>query len=164
MKKSAAALLVTLAMIAGPFAWAQDKTADVTDMTALREAVRVDKKAYVASILKLTDAEAKKFWPVYEAYQRDLEMATRQKNQVIVDIVGTNKPISDLYARNLANQLILADEIEIKARRTVHNRLIKPLPGRRVMPVEKGARYLQLESKIRAMQAYDVATTIPLIK
>jgi hypothetical protein len=164
MNKSVAALLVTLAMIAGPFAWAQDKTADVTDMTALREAVRVDKKAYVASMLKLTDAEAKKFWPVYEAYQRELDLATRQKNLVIVDIVGSNKPISDLYARNLANELILADEIEIKARRTVHNRLIKPLPGRRVMPVEKGARYLQLESKIRAMQAYDVATTIPLIK
>ncbi len=164
MNKCLTALLVTLAMVAGPFAWAQDKIADVTDMTALRDAVRVDKKAYVASLLKLTDAEAKKFWPVYEAYQRDLEMATRQKNQVIVDIVGTNKPISDLYARSLANQLILADEIEIKARRTVHNRLIKPLPGRRVMPVEKGARYLQLESKIRAMQAYDIATTIPLIK
>ena len=164
MKKSVAAMLFAVAMVVVPSAGAEDKIADVTDMTALREAVRVDKKAYVASVLKLTDAEAKKFWPVYDAYQRDLDAANRRKNLVIVEIVSANRPITDLYARNLANELILADEAEVKARRTLHNRLIKPLPGRRIMPNEKGARYLQLESKIRAVQAYDIATTIPLVK
>jgi hypothetical protein len=34
----------------------------------------------------------------------------------------------------------------------------------RVLPPVKAARYLQLESKIRAVQAYDIASTIPLIK
>jgi hypothetical protein len=164
MKRSIASILFAVALIAVPTAWAQDKAADVTDMAALRAAVRADKKAYVASILKLTDAEAKKFWPVYDAYQRDLDLANQRRNLVIVEIVGTNKPISDLYARNLANELIAADEAEIKARRTIHNRLIKPLPGRRIMPVLKAARYLQLESKIRAMQLYDIAETLPLIK
>src|SRR5206468_8077623 len=99
MNKCVTALLITLALIAGPFAWAQDKAADVTDMAALREAVRADKKAYVASVLKLTDAEAKKFWPVYEAYQRDVDAANRERSLVIKDIVGANKPFSDLYAR-----------------------------------------------------------------
>src|SRR5258708_18632152 len=161
MKKSLTAILFAAAMVLAPSAGAEDKIADVTDMTALREAVRGDKKAYVASVMKLTDAEAKKFWPVYEAYQRHLDLANPNKNLVIVEIVSANRPISDLYARNLATQLILADEIEVKARRTLHNRLIKPLPGRRIMPNEKGARYLQLESKIRAFQASDVASTIP---
>ena len=122
-------------------------------MAALRAAVRADKKAYVASVLKLTDAEAKKFWPVYDAYQRDLDLANQRRNMVIVEIVGTNKPISDLYAKNLANELIAADAAEVAARQKINNRLIKPLPGRRIMPVLKAARYLQLESKIRAIQA-----------
>jgi DNA polymerase II large subunit len=34
----------------------------------------------------------------------------------------------------------------------------------RILPPKKAARYLQLESKIRAVQAYDVAATVPLIK
>jgi len=38
------------------------------------------------------------------------------------------------------------------------------LPGRTIMPAAKAARYLQLESKIRALQAYDIASTIPLVK
>jgi hypothetical protein len=34
----------------------------------------------------------------------------------------------------------------------------------KALPTRKAIRYLQLESKIRAAQDYDLATTIPLIK
>jgi len=158
MKKSMAAILFAAALLAAPSAWAEDKIADVTDMEALRAAVRADKKAFVASTLKLTDAEAKKFWPLYDAYQRTLDLVNQRRAVVVVDLVSLNKPLSDLYARNLASELIATDEAEIKARRTLHNGVMKALPAK------KAARYLQLESKIRAVQAYDIATTIPLIK
>jgi len=164
MKTSLAAILVAVTVIAAPAAWAEGTAADVTDMAALRTAVRADKKAFVAATLKLTEAEAKKFWPVYDAYQRDLDMANRRRAVAVEGLIGQDKALSDLYAKNLANDMIAADEIEIKARRTLHNRLMKPLPGRSVMPAAKGARYLQLESKIRAVQAYDIAATIPLVK
>lgn len=143
---------------------ADTKAADVTDMDALRAAVRADKKALVASTLKLTDEEAKKFWPVYDAYQRDLDLANQEVALVVKDLVGLDRPINDLQAKAMANHLIAAAELEVKARRTLHNRLIRPLPGRTVMPATKGARYLQLESKIRAIQAYDIAATLPLVK
>ena len=61
MNKCVAAVLFALAMTALPASAAEDKIADVTDMQALRTAVRTDKKAFVASVLKLTDDEAKKF-------------------------------------------------------------------------------------------------------
>lgn len=143
-------------LLAVPLAAAQVKT-DATDMDALRNAVRADKKALVTSMLNLTDAEAKKFWPIYDAYQRDIDVANRRRNMVVVDLVGASKPISELYARTLANELIGADEAEIKARRVMHNKVLKALPPR------KAARYLQLESKIRAVQAYDIAVGIPLV-
>ena len=143
-------------LVAAPLALGQVKT-DATDMDALRNAVRADKKALVTSMLNLTDAEAKKFWPIYDAYQRDIDVANRRRNMVVVDLVSANKPISELYARTLANELIGADEAEIKARRVMHNKVLKALPPR------KAARYLQLESKIRAVQAYDIAVGIPLV-
>jgi len=166
MPRILAAIVLAAAILAGVRpALAEGNVADVTDMQALRAAVRADKKAFVASTLKLTDAEAKKFWPVYDAYQRDLDQANRQRGRVVEGIVlWGDKPISDVYAKNLANDLIAADELELKARRTLHNRLIKPLPGRKVVPAAKGAQYLQLESKIRALLAYDIASTIPLVK
>jgi len=163
MQKMFAAALFAAGLIATQLAWAEDKIADVTDMDALRATVRADKKGLVASALKLTDVEAKRFWPIYENYQRVLDATNRRLALAVEAVVTLNRPISDLYARNLANELIAADEEEIKARRALHNRLMRGVPTR-VMPPKKAVRYLQLESKIRAMQDYDIATGIPLVK
>jgi hypothetical protein len=34
----------------------------------------------------------------------------------------------------------------------------------RILPPKKAAHYTQLEAKIRAVQAYDIAANIPLVK
>jgi Spy/CpxP family protein refolding chaperone len=158
MKTTVATLLFAVVSMLAPVASAEDKIADLTDMQALRAAVKSDRKAFVASTLKLTDSQAKKFWPIYDAYQRSLDAANRRRVVAVEVLIARDRPMSDLYARNLATELIAADEAEIKARRTMHNRVMRALPA------TKAARYLQLESKIRATQAYDVAATIPLIK
>jgi outer membrane PBP1 activator LpoA protein len=158
MKRILAALLLALAMAFVQTAQAEDKIADVTDMQALEKAVQTDKKAYVAAILKLNAAEARKFWPLYDAYQRTLD-ATDQRRVVVVErLIALDKPLSDLYAKSLATELLAADDAEVKARRILQTRVMKALSPRRC------ARYLQLESKIRAIRAYTIASTIPLIK
>ncbi len=163
MNKHLAAVLFAAAVIAAPAASAEDKTADVTDMQALRAAVRGDKKAFVASALQLTPAEAKKFWPIYDEYQRNLDMTGRRRVVAVERLIAQDKPESNLYARNFVNELISIDEAEIKARRKLYNRLMRPLPSR-ILSQKKAARYLQLESKIHAVQNYDVAATVPLVK
>jgi hypothetical protein len=163
MKKNLGLVLFGLAMLAAPLVSAQDTAADVTDMQALRKAVQTDRKALVAATLKLTDAEAKRFWPIYDAYQRDLDVANRRRVVAVEGLIGLDKPISDLYARSVATELLVVDENEIKLRRTLQNRLMRGVPTR-VLPPRKAARYMQLEAKIRAVQAYDIAANIPLIR
>jgi hypothetical protein len=158
MKGILAATLLAVATVAAPLSLAQDKNADVTDMVALRAALKADKRAFVAATLDLTPAEATKFWPAYDAYQRTLDLANRQRNLVFEDLIVLSRPLSDPYARKLVNELLSADEAELKARRTLSNRTLKALPAK------KAARYLQLEAKIRDVAAYDIAATIPLIK
>ena len=160
MNKCAAIFAFTLALAlpASPSFAAEGKAADVMDPQALRTAIRTDKKAYVASVLMLTPAEAKKFWPAYDAYQRTIDMTGREKNVTIIDVVGQDKPVSDLYAKQIAKDIMLADDAEAKARRTLYSRVMKALPA------TKAVRYLQLENKMRAVQAYDQAQSIPLIK
>jgi Spy/CpxP family protein refolding chaperone len=158
-----ATILLAGALLAAQFASAEDKTADVTDMQALRAAVRADKKAFVQSTLQLTPAEAKKFWPLYDEYQRNLDMTNRRRVVAIQRMIVGDQPESELYAKSLVNELIAVDEAELKARRSLQNRLMRGVPTR-ILPPKKAARYLQLESKIRAVQAYDVAATVPLLK
>lgn len=158
MKNMLAAACLAVAVAAMPFANAQEPAAGAADIQKLREAVKTDKRALVANTLQLTDAEAKKFWPLYDAYQRALMVSYRQRAGVMEDVLGLDKPISDLYAKRLASDLIEADENEMKARRKLQNAVMRALPPK------KAARYLQLESKIRAYQAYDIAAAFPLVK
>jgi hypothetical protein len=158
MKKSVVAVLVAFAALTASIAVAADKAADVTDMQALRAAIKSDKKAFVAATLKLTDAEAKRFWPIYAAYQRSIDLTNRKRALGVEAVVAKDEDLSNLYAKNLAIEAIANDEAEIKARRALQNRLMKALPS------IKAAQYLQLEAKIRAVQDYDIASTIPLVK
>jgi len=175
MTSPLAAVLVAVALACAPAAHAADKAApppaakaaapapadkagELTDMEKLRTAVQQDKRGLVASTLNLTDPEAKKFWPIYDAYQRTLNSVDTRRNKAVIDVVGMDRPMSDPYAKILASELIQTDEAEIKARRTLQNKLMRALPPR------KAARYLQLESKIRAVEAYEIASSLPLVK
>ena len=159
MRTTMHAILLALTLVlAAPAAGAADKPGDVTDMEALRSAVRADKRDFVARTLQLSDAEGRKFWPIYDQYQRARANADERRTRIIVDIVGRDRPLSDAYAKTLAGELMAADEIEVKARRTLQNRLMRAVSPR------TAARYLQLESKIRAVEAYDIAASLPLVK
>lgn len=133
-------------------------TGDTVDMQALRNAVKTDKKAYVASVLKLTPKEEKRFWPLYDSYQAALNLANQERAVMLNGVLSRSEPMTNAYAKQVAAAALTADETEIRARRRLYTRLMRALPA------EKAARYLQLENKIQAAQDYDLASTIPLIR
>ena len=156
MKRILAAVFVAATLLATSVAGAADAPAN--DLQALQKAVTADKKAYIASVMNLTPAEAKKFWPIYDAYQADINMANRNRSRTLEGLIARDKPMSDLYAKQLANDLIAADETEVRARRKMQNKLMRALPPKRA------ARYLQVEAQIRAMQLYAIAQAFPLVQ
>ena len=158
MKRIALAALFTVAAMAAPIGLAQDKTTDFTDMQALRAAAKSDKHALVASTLNLTDAEAKRFWPIYDTYQRNLDLTSRRRVVALEGLLSRDASMTNLAARNVITELMAVDEAETRTRHTLRNRLMRALP-----PV-KAARYLQLEDKLQAIRDYDVASTVPLIR
>ena len=163
MKRNVTAVILSAVMFAAPLAGAADKAAADAELQVMWKAIQTDKKAYVASVLNLTPAEAKKFWPIYDQYQRDLEMYNRRRNVALEGLINTDKGVSDLYAKQLANELIAADEGEVKARRKMQSKLIQ---ARLLSPIpaKKAAQYLQIESRVRAVQLYGIAEEFPLIK
>jgi Spy/CpxP family protein refolding chaperone len=158
MMRKLAVAAFAVAMLVTPLANAIDLGSEVTDMQALRKAVREDKRSLVESALMLTPREEKKFWPLYSTYQRHLDASNRRRVVAVEALVAADSPISELYARNVANELVASDEAEIRARRALQKGVLKALPPK------KAARYLQLEAKARAVQAYDMAAAIPLIR
>ena len=155
MKKLIAMTVLAAAVMAAPFAAAQDNAAGIAEVQALRAAAQKDKRALVASTLALSPAEAKKFWPVYDTYQRALGNYQRARNVALETLVARDRPMSNPYAKNLSNELLLIEEQEIKSRRKMHNAVMKALPPK------KAAQYMQIESRLRAAQDYEIAIAFP---
>jgi hypothetical protein len=153
-------VLLVAALAAAPaFAQAPAAAAKPADnMQILREKLKADKKLVVAANLDLTDAEAKSFWPVYEAYQQELHKINDQLAMTIVAYAKeyNEKTLTDAKATKLLEQSIAIEESETKLKRAFLPRLAKVLPGRKV------ARYMQIENKVRALVKYEIAGEVPL--
>jgi len=158
MKKILWAIVCAATLLAAP-AYAQSTSADM-DMQILRDKLKADKKVIVASNMQLTDAEANAFWPIYDAYQNDLKAINARLGNGILAYADAYKagPISDGAAKMFLDEAIAIDDAEVKLRKDYAAKLTAAIPA------AKAARYLQIESKIRAVIRYELAANIPLVK
>jgi len=131
-----------------------------SDMQILAQKIKADKKLVVAANMELTEDEAKGFWPVYEAYQKDLQGINKRLIGTIKSYAEAYKkgPVSDETAKKLINEAIAIEDAEVKLKRSYVPRLEKVIPGMKL------ARYLQIENKIRAIGKYELAAQIPLVQ
>jgi hypothetical protein len=154
------ALFVLAGTAFGSLALAEEKTSDDATMEILREKLKADKKLVVASNMALTEAEAKTFWPVYEEYQKDLQVLSDRMVKAIEAYADgyVANTLTDEAATKLTEEAIAIEDAEAKMRKSYVGKLAKVLPGK------KAARYLQIESKIRAVVRYALAAEIPLVE
>jgi hypothetical protein len=151
------AVILCVAALAVP-ALAQDKPAD-TNMQILLDKVKADKKLVVAANMDLNETEAKAFWPIYDAYQKDLQAINDRLGKTILAYADAynKKALTDDLAKQLTNEALGIDQDELTLRKTYGAKL------NGVLPAMKVARYIQIENKIRAAIRYDLATGIPLV-
>lgn len=162
------ALLVT--MLAGTAGAAQPATAAEQAVTPggaaaegdagaeLAEA-RAQKRALVEANMILSEDQAAAFWPIYDAYQTELEELAERRARLIRGYafsrsVGT---LDDETA-----QALIADALDLEtdeaAMRVAYARELNE-----VLPATKVMRYLQIESKMSAIVRFELAREIPLV-
>lgn len=134
-----------------------DKPAD--NMQILRDKIKADKKLVVATNMQLTESEAKGFWPVYEAYQKDLEMLNKRTVAMIDSYADAwnMESMDNKKAKKLTSDFLAIQTAEVKQMQSYVSKLNK------VLPATKVARYLQIENKIRTIIKYEAAAEIPLV-
>lgn len=154
MKLMCRSIIVLLMAAAAAPVPAQD------NMQILRDKIRADKKLVVATNMNLSEPEAKGFWPVYDAYQQDLQRINQRLGQVILTYAEAygKGPIPDETAKKLLADMIAIEESELELKRVYVPKLEK------VLPASKVARYVQIENKIRAIIKYELAAEVPLVE
>ena len=144
----------------GGAAVAQDKPADkpADNMALFREKARADKRLVVASVLELTEGEAKAFWPVYNAYQSDMVSHYDRLLKLIDNYSKAYNAMTDEDATKLVKDFLALETNHAKVLNAYAPRFSKVLPPKKV------ARLYQIENKMRALVNYELAQQIPFIK
>jgi len=153
-------LVTACAIVAGLALPVMAQTTATTNMEILRQKIKADKKLVVAQNLQLTDAEGTAFWPVYDAYQKDLQQINQRISAVVVAYANAyNKgPVANDVAKKLLDEAVAVDDAEAKMKGSYVPKVLATLPA------TKAARYIQIENKIRALIRYELAAGIPLVE
>lgn len=142
--------------------WAQTKPAAgdklANNMEIIHEKLKADKKLIVAQYMELTESEAKRFWPVYDEYQNDLQKMHERLAGLLVSYAAEyrNRSLTGAKAKKLLDEWLTLEQEETRQRKSYVPKILKALPAK------KAARYLQIENEYRMLLHYDLAATVPL--
>jgi len=116
------------------------------------------KKQAIAANVTLTDAEAIKFWPVYEQYSAELKKITETKNALIKEYAEEYGSLTDEQADGLIRRWLDSDIAAFELRK-------KYFPiFRKVLPARVTATFFQVEHRINAMIDLQLTSQLPLMQ
>jgi len=128
------------------------------DVELLRQDIRSKKKQMIASNLKLTEAEASKFWPVSDQYTQELIKINDAKYDLIKQYAQNWGSITDDQAMIWLRHWLDLDTAVTQLR----SKYVPIVRG--VLPGKKAATFFQLDRRISMMIDLQLASQIPLIQ
>jgi len=153
------AAMVILTNVSVDHAQAQATSAQSSvdqDIALLRKDIRSDKKQIIAANMQLTDAEAPKFWPVYDQYTAELAKINDAKLAAIKDYAANYLTLTDDKALALTRQIIEIEE-------SVGQLRLKYVPiFSKVISGKKTALFFQLDRRLTGLVDLQVASEVPL--
>ena len=128
------------------------------DILLLRRDIRSQKKQVIAANVPLTDAEAQKFWPVYEEFTEQLVMINNDKYALIKEYAQNYNNIADAQADSWTQRYLA-----VEANAAVLRQKYWP-KFRGVLSAKKTALYEQVERRTQLLIDLQLSSQIPLVQ
>jgi len=166
LKDITAVLILAMALVLPGAAFAQQQeqppssnpTASDQDIQMLRQDIRSQRKQIIAANLQLTDAEATKFWPVYDAYMQDVIKNSDARFALIKEYAQNYDNMTDAEAKSLVKRWGGVDQAFANTR-------VQWMPKfEAVLPGKKAALFFQLDRRVAMLIDLQLASMIPLVK
>jgi hypothetical protein len=128
------------------------------DLDLLRQVLRAKRKQLIAANLKLTEAEAAKFWPVYDQYIKELTGINDKKFALI-------QQYADNYGKmtNFESLLFIRNWLDSDIETTQLRQKYVPIVSK-VLDGKKTATFFQLDRRIAMMLELQVSSQMPLVQ
>ena len=164
-------LMIVALMAAASMSWGTRTNAQTTspqestphvisnqDLDLLRKDLRSKRKQLIAQNLKLTDAEATKFWPVYDQYVSELIVINDKKFGLIQEYADNWGKLTNEQSLSFIRQWLDADIATAQLRQKYVPIVSKVLDGK------KSATFFQLDRRIAMMIELQVSSQMPLVQ
>jgi hypothetical protein len=132
-------------------------TPDNEDLALLKQDIQSQKKQIVAANLKLTDAEAVKFWPIYDQYSAEMGRLSAKKLGLIKQYADAYPNVSDALAQSIVAKWLQIDEAVVGVRSKYMPMMQKAVPGKTM------ARFFQIDRRLTILLDVQVTSEIPLV-
>ena len=134
------------------------RTIKSQDLDLLRKDLRAMRKQLIAQNLRLTEAEATKFWPVYDEYIKELIAINDKKFALIQDYADNWGKMTNDQSLLFSRQWLDMD-IQIAQLRQKYVPIVS-----KVLDGKKTATFFQLDRRIAMMMELQVASQMPLVQ
>ncbi len=123
-----------------------------------RDILKTEKKAVIAELMQLSEAESTPFWELYNEYQGKLYTVQNKRIAIIKDFAEHFETLTDEKADALwINAMAFSQEV-LKLKKQYYKKFKK------ILPAGKAAKFFQAENKIETMIDAQLALEIPLIE
>jgi hypothetical protein len=119
-------------------------------------AAKAQRKAIVSQNMYLTAAQAGKFWPLYDAYERRMDGIEDRHIREIKNYVASYRNLTDTDANEKLDEVLAIQQARLQTQQEFVPKFRAVLPGVLV------TRFFQIDSKMRAMVQCNIAQMVPL--
>ena len=123
----------------------------------VRSVLKTEKKAVIAEVMELTEAESGPFWELYNEYDFELSKVQNIRLNAIKEYADEYGILNDEKADALWSEVMDFKTASLKLEKAYYKKFKK------ILPAAKAAKYFQAENKIEAMVAASIAEQLPMI-
>ena len=128
------------------------------EIQLLKKDIRSKRKQIIAANMNLTDAQAEKFWPIYDQYTTELSKIGDTKIALIKEYVATYNTITDQDAENYVHRWAAIDEATNQLRTKYFPIFHQVLSGKST------ALFFQMDHRLALMIDLQLTSQMPIIE
>lgn len=127
------------------------------EISYIKGALKKEKKDLVKEYMGLSEADATKFWPLYDEFQNQRSGLIRERLQLIKDYGAQYNMLTDKQVKGLIKRAVKNDKANLKLKNKYFKKISKKIGA------VKAAQYIQLEDYFQTLVRYEIQDAIPFI-
>ena len=124
----------------------------------LRQDVRKQKVAIISQMMNFSAEDAEKFWPVYDAYSKELQQIGDEKYAGIKEFSAAWPNLSDAKIDELAKKALDLEDRTTALKKKYYERV------KEAVSVKAAGKFLQVENQLLMLVNLQLAASLPIVE